>query len=221
MKTCPTTRRVARSLDHDLLTSVLTRLEHQLLADDPGHGGVLFGVAGTDADGVTLATRHLDVADPVEAMIGYSAPADWSAFGIVTRGRSAPAARRRSPPPGRHRRPAVSGAHGARGRPVRLGGQRAAHGRRSVRRPRRRGRGDRSHPRCLPPGAGPGHPSPRRPGRGVLRPPLARPRAGRGRRSARAAHLGRGRRAALRGRAGGRPRARVRRRPAPCRPTRR
>ncbi len=79
---------MARSLDHELLTSVLTRLEHQLRDDDPGHGGVLFGVADTDADGVTLSTRHLDVADPVEAMIGYSAPTDWSAFGIITRGRA-------------------------------------------------------------------------------------------------------------------------------------
>ena len=90
MKTCPTTRRVARSLDHDVLKAVMTRLEHQLRADDPGHGGVLFGVAGPDAEGVDLAIRHLDVADPVEALIGYTAPADWSAFGIVTRGRSRP-----------------------------------------------------------------------------------------------------------------------------------
>ncbi len=88
MKTCPTTRRVKRSLDLDLLTTVLARLEHDLLADDPGHGVVMFGVAETDADGVTLATRHLDVPDPVEAMVGFTAPAEWSAFGLITRGRS-------------------------------------------------------------------------------------------------------------------------------------
>ncbi|MGZ4758286.1 MAG: hypothetical protein ACXV95_04420 [Acidimicrobiales bacterium] len=81
---------MARSLDRDLLASVLTRLEHDLRADDPGHGGVLFGVAETDAQGVTLATRHIDVADPVEALIGFSAPPEWSAFGLVTRGRSRP-----------------------------------------------------------------------------------------------------------------------------------
>ena len=35
-----------------------------------------------------VAESIIDVADPVEAMIGYSAPTDWSAFGIVTRGRA-------------------------------------------------------------------------------------------------------------------------------------
>ena len=88
MKTCPTTRRVKRSFDVDLLTSVLARLEHDLLVDDPGHGVVTFGVVESDAEGVTLATRQLDVPDPVEAIVGFTAPPEWSAFGLVTRGRS-------------------------------------------------------------------------------------------------------------------------------------
>ena len=90
MKTCPTTRRVTRSLDHDLLAAVLARLERDLLDTDPGHGLVMFGVVETDDDGLTLATRHRDVDDPIQAMIGFSAPREWSAFGIVAQGRSRP-----------------------------------------------------------------------------------------------------------------------------------
>lgn len=90
MKTCPTTRRVTRLFDHDQLASVVVRLEHDLREDDPGHGLVTFAVLGTDAEGVSLAIRHHDVADPIDALVAVTAPDDWVAFGVVTRGRSRP-----------------------------------------------------------------------------------------------------------------------------------
>ncbi len=90
MKTCPSTPRVTRLFDHELLESVVVRLEHDLREDHPHHGLVTFAILGSDSEGVSLATRHHDVADPLEAMVGFTAPADWVAFGVVTRGRARP-----------------------------------------------------------------------------------------------------------------------------------
>ena len=87
MKTSPTVRRVARSLDLDLLTSLLTRVEADLhAAADPTP--VALGLLRVDDDGVDLAMRALDADDPVTSLYGTTCPPEWAAFGVVVPGRA-------------------------------------------------------------------------------------------------------------------------------------
>jgi hypothetical protein len=56
-------------------------------ADDPGH--VLVHVVGPVHPDVHLAVKHLDLdVHPFDALAGFTAPPDWTAFGLRVRGRA-------------------------------------------------------------------------------------------------------------------------------------
>jgi hypothetical protein len=90
MRSCPTARAAARAHDLQQLEQALVHLEQVLHETDPGHAALGFGLLATDDDGFTIASRVLDVADVADALVGFVAPPEWQAFGLVTRGRTRP-----------------------------------------------------------------------------------------------------------------------------------
>jgi len=87
----PTHRRVARALDRAQLESVLTEIEAGLHDDEAALGGaVAVALIGIDPDGIDIACRPLGAADVVDALVGFDAPPDWLAFGVVCHGRARP-----------------------------------------------------------------------------------------------------------------------------------
>lgn len=85
--TTPSTRRLHhRAPRHDLLPAVAGIVDQATL-DDPGH--VLVHIAGPSHPEVSLGLRSLEPGlHPFEVLAGFTAPVEWSAFGIRARGRA-------------------------------------------------------------------------------------------------------------------------------------
>ena len=73
----------------DLLAEVLGTVETSLPTDQP-HAPVAIGLRRPRPDEIELAVRTLPGDDPVLALAGFMAPADWSAFGVVAEGQAWP-----------------------------------------------------------------------------------------------------------------------------------
>lgn len=85
--TTPSTRRLHhRAPRHDLLAAVAGIVD-QTTVDDPGH--VLVHVAGPSHPEVSLGLRSLEPGlHPFQVLAGFTAPGEWSAFGIRARGQA-------------------------------------------------------------------------------------------------------------------------------------
>jgi hypothetical protein len=55
-------------------------------ADDPPQA-LSIGILPVDGDGLTVAVRPLVGPDPIDNLVGFTAPADWVAVGVVSTGR--------------------------------------------------------------------------------------------------------------------------------------
>jgi len=87
VKTSPTVRRVARALDRDLLTSILSRVEADLHASGD-LAPVAISLLAVDQEGVDVGMKALEVDNPVSALYGFTCPPEWWAFGVVVPGQA-------------------------------------------------------------------------------------------------------------------------------------
>src|SRR5262245_23767363 len=55
-------------------------------ADDPPEA-LSIGILPVDGDGLTVAVRPLVGPDPIDNLVGFTAPAHWVAVGVVSTGR--------------------------------------------------------------------------------------------------------------------------------------
>jgi hypothetical protein len=84
----PTSRRVARALGRTRLLTLLFDIEAGM--HDEGDGQLAVALTGLEADHLEIAWRELDGDDLVDTLVGFEAPDDWLAFGVVCHGTARP-----------------------------------------------------------------------------------------------------------------------------------
>jgi hypothetical protein len=82
---------VVEPIDLDLIERLAVALVDNLGGGDPDEAEALsIGILPGDTDGFGVAVHPLLGADPIDALIGFDAPADWVAVGVVSTARWAP-----------------------------------------------------------------------------------------------------------------------------------
>ena len=85
--TTPSPRRLRRRGPHHRLLPAVAEIVDQATADDPGH--VLVYVEDPVQPEVSLGFKSIDAGvHPFNVLAGFTAPAEWTAFGIRARGRA-------------------------------------------------------------------------------------------------------------------------------------